>query len=207
MSALDDTTFDRLLNIQSYNDAALKDLVKRLSEEERELSKKRRLLHGEIDIVRAELVRRLRDKHAAGEKVVTETDLTALTEILAGHRPLEAAEKELSASAGAAQTGEAAARPIGHPEAAQDVRKRFGDWSVSVRDERYVRHIIGQLRQGRRLDDILSDTYMMAHTSEAKRSELMQNPQIIEAVQDQIEKQFAQYGTGRRPGSEKPQSE
>lgn len=96
MENLDDTTFQRLLNIQTYNDAALKDLVKRLSEEERELSKRRRLLHGEIDIVRAELVRRLRDKHQAGESVVTEGDLTALTEILSSHRPPDIAEKELA---------------------------------------------------------------------------------------------------------------
>jgi hypothetical protein len=95
---LDDTTFHRLLNIQTYNDAALKDLVKRLSEEERELSKRRRLLHGEIDIVRAELVRRLRDKHQAGESVVTEGDLTALAEVLSNHRPPDAAEKSEKSS-------------------------------------------------------------------------------------------------------------
>ncbi len=84
---MDDTTFDRLLNIQSYNEAALKDLVKRLTEEERELSRKRRLLHAEIDIVRAELVRRLRDKHAAGENVVSEGDLSELSAILSGQGP------------------------------------------------------------------------------------------------------------------------
>jgi hypothetical protein len=57
VGALDDTTFDRLINIQSYSDAEIKMLAQQLSDEEREISKRRRLLHGEIDIVRAEMVR------------------------------------------------------------------------------------------------------------------------------------------------------
>ena len=41
-------------------------MADRLAAEEREVSKRRRLLHGEMDIVRAEMVRRLRDKHSVG---------------------------------------------------------------------------------------------------------------------------------------------
>ncbi len=63
---MDDTSFERLINIQSYSDEELRELADPLAAEERELSKRRRLLHGEIDIVRAEMVRRLRDKHSAG---------------------------------------------------------------------------------------------------------------------------------------------
>ena len=43
---MDDTTFDRLINIQSYSDVELKTLAQQLSDEEREISKRRRLLHG-----------------------------------------------------------------------------------------------------------------------------------------------------------------
>ena len=63
---MDDTPFETLVNIQSYSDEELHELADRLSAEEREISKRRRLLHGEIDIVRAEIVRRLREKHSAG---------------------------------------------------------------------------------------------------------------------------------------------
>jgi hypothetical protein len=50
-------------------------------------------LHGQLDIVRAEMVRRLRDKRGSGQGLVHDGDVAALTEILGGHggheEPLE----------------------------------------------------------------------------------------------------------------------
>jgi len=45
----------------------LKDVIRQLTEEETEISYKRRILHGKIDILRAELVNRLRNKHEGGK--------------------------------------------------------------------------------------------------------------------------------------------
>ncbi len=86
MDALSETPFERLINIQSYTDEELKALADRLSAEEREVSMHRRLLHGEMDIVRAEMVRRLRDQGQTGEGLVHDGDIAALTEILSGHQ-------------------------------------------------------------------------------------------------------------------------
>ncbi|MGZ5314071.1 MAG: RsiG family protein, partial [Solirubrobacterales bacterium] len=47
-------------DIASLSLEELKDLIESLTEEEQEISYKRRLLHGKIDILRAELVNRLR---------------------------------------------------------------------------------------------------------------------------------------------------
>ena len=47
----------------SLSDQELKDLIQQLTEEEQEVSYRRRILHGKIDILRAELVNRLRKKH------------------------------------------------------------------------------------------------------------------------------------------------
>jgi hypothetical protein len=85
MDALDESSFERLIKIQSYSDEELKALAGRLANDERELSMQRRLLHGEMDIVRAEMVRRLRDKSKGGEGgLVQNGDVAALTEILSG---------------------------------------------------------------------------------------------------------------------------
>jgi hypothetical protein len=46
-----------------------------------------RLLHGRIDILRAELVNRLKDKRAAGDALITGDDVTKLTDILLGKVP------------------------------------------------------------------------------------------------------------------------
>ena len=62
----------------------LKDLIQQLTEEEQEVSYRRRILHGKIDILRAELVNRLRKKHEEGEAVITGADVQQLTDILSG---------------------------------------------------------------------------------------------------------------------------
>ena len=54
-------------DLGSLTDAELKDLIRQLTEEETEISYRRRILHGKIDILRAELVNRLRHKHEGGE--------------------------------------------------------------------------------------------------------------------------------------------
>jgi len=49
-----------------------------------EVSYQRRILHGKIDILRAELVNRLRKKHEAGESAISGADVQQLTDILSG---------------------------------------------------------------------------------------------------------------------------
>ena len=71
-------------DLGSLSDQALKDLIGQLTDEETEISYQRRILHGKIDILRAELVNRLRRKHETGEDVITGADVQRLTDILAG---------------------------------------------------------------------------------------------------------------------------
>ncbi len=56
-------------DVSSMSDKELKELINELTDEEREVSYRRRLLHGKIDILRAELVNRLRAKREAGDVV------------------------------------------------------------------------------------------------------------------------------------------
>ena len=71
-------------DLGSLNDSELKDLIESLTEEEQEISYRRRVLHGKIDILRAELVNRLRKRHEGGEEVISGADVQRLTDILAG---------------------------------------------------------------------------------------------------------------------------
>lgn len=75
---------DTFPDLGSLTDAELKDLIGELSDEESEISYQRRILHGKIDILRAELVNRLRQKHEGGQEVISGADVARLTEILAG---------------------------------------------------------------------------------------------------------------------------
>jgi cardiolipin synthase (CMP-forming) len=71
-------------DLGSLSDQELKEYIQQLTEEEIDISYKRRILHGKIDILRAELVNRLRKKHETGEDVITGDDVQKLTDILAG---------------------------------------------------------------------------------------------------------------------------
>ncbi len=63
-------------------DEDLKRLIDEYTQEEQEVSYRRRLLHGKIDILRAELVARL--QKTKGRSVLDQVNVAALTEILAG---------------------------------------------------------------------------------------------------------------------------
>ena len=73
-----------LPDLATLSDADLKRLIDELQHEEQEVSYRRRLLHGKIDILRAELVARLQQQVGAGESPRSEVDVDKLTEILAG---------------------------------------------------------------------------------------------------------------------------
>jgi hypothetical protein len=75
---------DSFPDLGALSDRELKDLIEQLTEEEQEVSYRRRILHGKIDILRAELVNRLRKKHAEGESVISGDDVQQLTDILSG---------------------------------------------------------------------------------------------------------------------------
>jgi hypothetical protein len=64
----------------SLSDDELKQLIDELTREENEVSYRRRLLHGRIDILRTELVARL--QKTGGKSVLDHVDVERLTEIL-----------------------------------------------------------------------------------------------------------------------------
>ena len=75
---------DTFPDLGSLSDEELKELIESLTQEENEISYKRRVLHGKIDILRAELVNRLRQKREQGGSLISGDDVRQLTEILAG---------------------------------------------------------------------------------------------------------------------------
>jgi hypothetical protein len=71
-----------LPDLGSLSDEELKALIDELQVREREVSFERRILHGKIDILRAELVARL--QQSGGKSVLEQVDLAKLTDILTG---------------------------------------------------------------------------------------------------------------------------
>ncbi len=76
------------------DDSELKETIERLTDEEREVSYRRRVLHGQIDILRAELVNRLKSKREGGQHLLSGADVQQLTDILLGKVPSAPQEGE-----------------------------------------------------------------------------------------------------------------
>jgi hypothetical protein len=71
-----------LPDLATLSDKDLKGLIEEYTREEQEVSYQRRILHGKIDILRAELVARL--QKTQGRSVLDQVDVESLTEILTG---------------------------------------------------------------------------------------------------------------------------
>jgi len=71
-----------LPDLASLSDQDLKRLIDEYTREEQEVSYRRRILHGKIDILRAEVVARL--QKTQGRSVLEHVDVESLSEILAG---------------------------------------------------------------------------------------------------------------------------
>jgi hypothetical protein len=69
-----------LPDLASMSDEELKQLIDEETRKENEISYQRRLLHGKIDILRAELVARL--QKTGGQSVLDQVDVDQLTAIL-----------------------------------------------------------------------------------------------------------------------------
>ena len=77
-----------LPDLGALSDEELKRLIEDLEAQEREVSFQRRILHGKIDILRAELVARL--QKSGGRSVLDQVDVDRLTDILTGKAAPEA---------------------------------------------------------------------------------------------------------------------
>lgn len=71
-------------NISSMTDQELRELIDKLTSEEHDVSYRRRILHGQIDLLRAELVNRLRDDQPDADSLIKGDDVERLSEILSG---------------------------------------------------------------------------------------------------------------------------
>jgi hypothetical protein len=75
-------TVEPLPEFGSLSDEQLKAMIGDLEQQERDVSFQRRILHGKIDILRAELVARL--QASGGRSVLDQVDVDRLTDILTG---------------------------------------------------------------------------------------------------------------------------
>jgi hypothetical protein len=83
MSNKNELDLNKLVDFNGKSDEELREILDQLCDEEERISYRRRVLHGKIDILRAELVSRMKKKREGGEEVISGSDVDRLSEILA----------------------------------------------------------------------------------------------------------------------------
>jgi len=73
-----------IVDLVSLSDDELKQTIKDFESQEHDLSRQRRILHGKLDILRAELVLRMQREHQEGNSIISGRDVALLARILAG---------------------------------------------------------------------------------------------------------------------------
>ncbi len=66
----------------------------------------------------------------------------------------------------------------------------FKELSVDLLEERIVNYIIRELKNGRRLPSILKDPYIKNRLSEEEMTRLLENPELIATLEEEINKSF-----------------
>jgi hypothetical protein len=73
---------ERLVDLDGKSIEDLRSMLNEFTTEELEVSYRRRVLHGKIDIIRAEIVRRMKEQVDAGGDVISGSDIDKLVDIL-----------------------------------------------------------------------------------------------------------------------------
>jgi hypothetical protein len=90
------------------------------------------------------------------------------------------------------------------------VEGRFHDLSADVREERLVRYITSQVKQGRHVNEIIEDPYVVDHFDEYARNRILEHPTVIKSIEESIRRQFAGIGGAiarTRPGAAESESD
>jgi hypothetical protein len=72
------------IDYSNKTDQELREILEELLKEESKISYQRRVLHGKIDILRAELVQRKKAGLKEGKSLISDEEIRRLSEILAG---------------------------------------------------------------------------------------------------------------------------
>jgi hypothetical protein len=70
------------------------------------------------------------------------------------------------------------------------LKKFFTDLSADPVEERVVEYVIREVHNGRRLMDVIDDPYVRNRLSDEKREEILQNPEVVDAMEQEIKSAF-----------------
>lgn len=73
---------------------------------------------------------------------------------------------------------------------AERVQAFMDELALDVVEERIVEYVIREVRNGRKLADVLADPYVKNRLNEQKLAHVLENPEIGSAIEEQIATAF-----------------
>lgn len=70
------------------------------------------------------------------------------------------------------------------------IKKFFTDLSADPVEERVIEYVIREVHNGRRLMDVIADPYVRNRLTDEKREEILQNPEVVDALEQEIKSAF-----------------
>lgn len=70
------------------------------------------------------------------------------------------------------------------------IKQFFTDLSADPVEERVVEYVIREVHNGRRLMDVINDPYVRNRLTDEKREEILQNPEVVDALEREIKSAF-----------------
>lgn len=70
------------------------------------------------------------------------------------------------------------------------IQRLFADMGVEVVEERMLRFIVQEIHNGKSLEEALNEPYVLNNTKPEWRKQILDRPEIVRAVEEEMEKTF-----------------
>lgn len=79
---------------------------------------------------------------------------------------------------------------MAEPRFRKILRELFEDLGADIVEERVINYVVRELHNGRNLAAILQDRYVRNRLQDEKLNHVLENPQVIEVVEEELAKAF-----------------
>ena len=76
------------------------------------------------------------------------------------------------------------------PGIAEKIHEFLSEIAIDAVEERVVEYVIREVHNGRRLSDALHDPYVKNRLSEERLAKVLENPEVVAALEEQIAQSF-----------------
>lgn len=76
------------------------------------------------------------------------------------------------------------------------IRRLMEEISTDAVEERVIEYVMREVRNGRKLSDVLDDPYVKNRLSEEKVAHVLEDPEVVAVIEEQITEAFRTHDFG-----------